>query len=201
MKIYQSIDELPLYNFDRFLATQNDNWFIDGFDGRQKIVKIESPEAKIMDEYYKAIDDKAFANKLQKWAKIDNLITKFKVVTSILEIMYKGFADTYAQQQMRFDLIQELAKWRYKMPTINTPLGDVEALNKIANDLKGIENQIAILKHELKDDSKQEQVKLFKQIAIVQMGLQLTFKIDPKTTVVSEWIEYVKLLQEKAKQN
>jgi hypothetical protein len=200
MKIYQSIDELPIYNFDRFLATQDNNWFLKNYDGRAKKVDIGNPEIEIMEQYYTALDDRNFQVKLQKWAKIDNLVTKYKIVSEIILVMYSGFDNSEVGQECRYKLIQELAKWRFKMPLINSVVGDIENLNRISTELQGIKNQIAILQSELKEDGKKENISLYKQLAIIQMGLEIS-PINPRKVVVAQWIEYVKLMQEKAKQN
>ena len=200
MKIYQSIDELPIYNFDRFLATQDNNWMLKDYDGRATRIDIGTPEIEIMEQYYNALQDRNFEVKLQKWAKIDNLIAKYKAVAEIIFIMYAGFENTILGQELRFALIQELKAWRYKMPEINSVIGDIENLNRISSELQGIKNQIAILQNELKDDGKKENISLYKQLAIIQMGLEIA-PINPRKVVVAQWIEYVKIMQEKAKQN
>jgi hypothetical protein len=200
MKIFQSIDELPIYNFDRFLATQDNNWLLKNYDGRAKRIDIGTPEIEIMEQYYNALQDRSFEVKLQKWAKIDNLIAKYKAVAEIIFIMYAGFENTILGQELRFALIQELKAWRYKMPEINSAVGDIENLNRISSELQGIKNQIAILQNELKDDGKKENISLYKQLAIIQMGLEIA-PINPRKVVVAQWIEYVKIMQEKAKQN
>jgi hypothetical protein len=86
------------------------------------------------------------------------------------------------------------------MPEINSVVGDIENLNRISSELQGIKNQIAILQNELKDDGKKENISLYKQLAIIQMGLEIA-PINPRKVVVAQWIEYVKIMQEKAKQN
>jgi hypothetical protein len=153
-----------------------------------------------MEQYYNALQDRNFELKLQKWAKIDNLIAKYKAVAEIIFIMYAGFENTILGQELRFALIQELKAWRYKMPEINSVIGDIENLNRISSELQGIKNQIAILQNELKDDGKKENISLYKQLAIIQMGLEIA-PINPRKVVVAQWIEYVKIMQEKAKQN
>jgi hypothetical protein len=52
-----------VYNWDRYLATKDNNWFIIGYDGRDK--KIQSDvltqlETTIQDEYFKEINDNDF---------------------------------------------------------------------------------------------------------------------------------------------
>jgi hypothetical protein len=61
-----------------------------GYDGRQAKVQsdvLTQLEATIQDEYFKEINDNDFT-KLQKWAKIDNLITKYNYVTLVLQTMW-----------------------------------------------------------------------------------------------------------------
>ena len=41
MTYYETLDDLPLYSWDKFISQNNDNWFLVGFDGRQPIVKDE----------------------------------------------------------------------------------------------------------------------------------------------------------------
>jgi hypothetical protein len=64
--------------------------FIIGYDGRQaKSTKDVLTQATIRrDEYFKEINDNDFTKKLQKWAKIDNLITKYNYVTLVLKTMW-----------------------------------------------------------------------------------------------------------------
>ena len=200
MIIYQHIDELPIYNFDRFLATKDNNWFIKGYDGRQKKVEIQSPETEIMEQWHELIEDKQFASKLQKWANIDNLITKYKSVHILVGVIGKGFENTDLAQECRMKLIIELNKWRFKMPLINSQIGDIQYLNKEQNDLEGIKNKIALLKSELKDDGKKEKISLYKQLSIIQMSLEIP-AINPRKLVTAQFGEYIKLMQEKNKKH
>jgi hypothetical protein len=60
IELYTSIDTLLLYNWDRYLATKDNNWFIIGYDGRQAKVQsdvLTQLEATIQDEYFKEIND------------------------------------------------------------------------------------------------------------------------------------------------
>ena len=60
-KYYDSIETLPLYNFDKYRNTRDLNWFIIGFDGRQtkqSNPSLEAIEKVILDEHLKAIDDR-----------------------------------------------------------------------------------------------------------------------------------------------
>ena len=103
MNIYDSIETLPLYNWDKYLNTKDTNWFLVDFDGRQKKVDpLLGIEIKIIDEYFKALDDRSLSIKLQKWAKIDNLITKYNIVNHLLDRLSIGFADMQLDTRLLF---------------------------------------------------------------------------------------------------
>jgi len=103
---YSNLDDLTLYRWDKYVQTKDNNWFLKNYDGRQKKIVLEqltNIENNIVDEYFKAIDDRSFSLKLQKWGKINNLRTKFVVVSSLLDRMFAGFGD--AQMDSRYLII------------------------------------------------------------------------------------------------
>lgn len=202
MIYYNSIENLPLYNFDKYRNTKDLNWFIEGFDGRQK--KVENKELLdiekiILDEYFKAINDRSFTNRLQIWARIDSLQLKYSIVKSLIGRMRLGFADD--QMASRLAFIKELAKHGFRMAEINTSEGDALEIIRLNTACEGIKTKINILASELNLKSKKESVSLAKQLQIATLGLQYPYRLNPKEITVEEWIEITKLLEEKAKQN
>jgi hypothetical protein len=203
-KYYNSIDVLPLYNFDKYRNTKDLNWFIQGFDGRQTKIhtlELEMCEKTILDEYFKAIDDRSFSSRLQKLTQIEDLKLKYNVVKMLINRMWLGFADS--QMEMRLIFIQQLAKHGrgFSIPEINSKDGDAEELVKVNNAAEGIKTRIHLLENELKKDEVKESSSLAKQLQIATIGLQYPYRLNPKEITVSEWIEICKLLEEKAKQN
>jgi DNA-binding transcriptional MerR regulator len=199
---YESIDTLPLWNFDRYKSTKDLNFFVVGYDGRQKKLvnqKLQLLEKSILDEYFKAIDDRSFTAKMQKWVKIDYLKLKYHVVTSLIARMWKGFADD--QMDLRLQFIKELASHGFKIPEINTNLGDKEELERLSQGAEGIKTQIHILEKELVKDGNNETISLHRQLQIATLGLNYPYRLNAKEITVSEWIEITKLLEEKSKQN
>jgi hypothetical protein len=202
MIYYDSIETLPLYNFDKYRNTKDLNWFIEKYDGRQK--KSESPELleiekTILDEYFKAIDDRSFTNRLQKWAQIDSLTLKYSVVKSLIARMWLGFSDD--QMGARLSFIQQLTAHGFKMLEINTSEGDAKELMRLNTACEGLKTRIAILESEINLDAKKESVSLAKQLQIATLGLSYPYRLNPKEITVLEWVEITKLLEEKAKQN
>lgn len=204
LKLYESIDELILYNFDRYMATKDNNWFIIGYTGKEKKIdseRLTGVEDIILEEYFTAIDDRGFKNKLQTWAKIDNLVTKYTVVSSLIEVFSLGFELSKEGQEMRHKFIVMLEQYRFKMPVFNSPHGDLLECERILNELQGIKTQISILQSSLKEESKGDKVSLQRQLQIATIALSYPYRLNPKEITVSEWIEIGKLMEEKAKQN
>lgn len=199
---YDSIENLPLYNFDKYRNTRDLNWFIIGYDGRAKKIENEqlnSIEKVILDEYFKAIDDRSFTNRLQKWGEIEALKLKYHVVKSLISRMWLGFADN--QMEVRLLFIKELAKHGFRMSEVNTIDGDAVELQRLNTACEGIKTKISLVDMELNKDAKVETTSLAKQLQIATIGLQYPYRLNPKEITVSEWIEICKLLEEKAKQN
>jgi len=198
IEYYDSIEVLPLYNWDRYTTTRDNNWLIIDFNGRQPKIdneELTALEGKLQEEYFKAVDDRTFVKKLQKWAKIDNLRTRYNVIAMLCQRLWLGFGDM--QMELRQNYIEIINKFGFSMPLINTVEGDAEEIAKITNAMQNIKTQIEMLESELKTDEKKQTYSLNKQMVLVSLGLGLAYKIDAKQTTVSEWIELCKLLEEK----
>ena len=201
---YDSIEILPLYNFDKYRNTKDINWFIIGFDGRQKketSLELELVEKTILDEYFKAIDDRSFSNRLQKLAQIEELKLRYNIIKSLIARIWLGFGD--AQMEIRLLFIRELAKYGkgFAISEINTIDGEIEELNRVNLSADGLKTKIHLLENELKKDEVKESESLARQLQIATISLQYPYRLNPKEITVSEWIEICKLLEEKAKQN
>ena len=202
IEYYESIKELILWSWDRYLATKDNNFFIVGYDGRQPRVvneKLANLEKKLQDEYFIEVDDRDFNKKIEKWMKIDNLQTKYTVVNMILDRMWLGFPDS--QMDVRAAYIQKLNKLGFKMPLINSVIGDAEEILRIREELNGIITQIKIIKDELKTDAVVEHRSLNLQLKMMSKAMDFGFQLNPKELTVSEWIELCKELKTLAAKN
>jgi hypothetical protein len=198
IEYYDSIEVLPLYNWDKYTTTRDNNWLIIDFNGRQPKIdneELTALEGKLQEEYFKAVDDRTFVKKLQKWAKIDNLRTRYNVIAMLCQRLWLGFGDM--QMELRQQYIEIINKFGFNMPLINTVEGDAEEIALITNSMQNIKTQIEMLESELKTDEKKQTYSLNKQMVLVSLGLGLAYKINSKETTVSEWIELCHLLEEK----
>lgn len=200
---YSTIDHLTLYRWDRYTNTKDNNWFLVDYDGRQpkitcpELIKVEE---SLQDQYFTAIDDRSFSLKIQKWAKIDSLKAKYKVVDSLLHCMWLGFSDDKKEQEQRFSIVKELKSWGFKFPELNSVEADKELIINFRKSLEGISTQIALLANELKEDGHKQTKNLYSQIVIAKSALH-GYEMNPRIMVVSEWIEICKQVQEIAKKN
>ena len=204
IKTYNTIHTLPLFNFDRYLATKDVNWFIVDYDGRQKRKEsdqLNKLESEIMEEYYVELDDKQFEAKLKKWAKIDELQLKYNTINSVIVGFAYGFQNTIQGQELRMKYIELLAKYRIKIPIMNSPSGDNEELLKVRSQLENIRTQIKMIQDELQVDGKTQKHNLYKQLRIVSLALGQKDVANPKEITVAQWIADCKLAKEISEQN
>jgi hypothetical protein len=196
MKIYESLDDIPLYSWNKFMETDDNNWFLIDYNGKQeKIIdkNLEKIAIELKDLYFQLAGGDMFVSKLQKGAKRDYLILKYDTVKQLLELLMNE--NVINNAEMRLFCIQQLKKFGFSIPEINDYEGDIEAINGAINSLDGIITQINIIN----DDLKREGVKinLNKELILVSMGLELGYRLDAKAISVSEWLEYVNLLKDK----
>jgi len=204
--VFLSIDDMILYNFDMYRKTNDNNWFLKTYTGKEKKLDhhlIKPFEEKINDEYYKATNDQAFQTFIQRLAKIDNLQTKYTVVSALVERMRLGFGASVDQQRIRYMMVQQIKDWKYKMPYHNfaTPAEDFEQLNNVAAQLPGIKTAIALINDELQKEGSKQTLSLYKQLVIISSALQLGYEIDSRKITVRKWLDLGELMREKAKKN
>lgn len=199
---FHAFEDLTLYKWDRFLATNDANWFRLDFDGRQTKINTDAlhkRKEEIIEEYTKFVDDPSFANKLKGWSKIDWLKTKYYVVNSLLDRFWAGFGTH--QMDVRLSIILNLKQWGFKFPEINTLEGDKELILQYKEAIQGIKTQIEILKKEVSEEAKQESRNLYDDMLSVSRSLQLGYRINAKEVTLPEWVTMCKRVKEISKLN
>lgn len=203
---YDSIEDLSLYRWDKFTQTKDNNWFLVDYNGRQTKLEpeiLKEVENSLIDQYFKAVDDRSFSNKMQKWGKIDWLKAKYQICNVLLDNLYNSViseTNEYSSEQ-RFLYINELKKWRLNFPILNSVYDDLALINEYKSALEGLKTEIAIINKELISDAKEDSNSLIKQLQIATISLGYSYRLDPKQISVAEWIEICKLVQDKAKNN
>ncbi len=201
---FESCEDMILYNYFQYRKTLDLNWFLSGYDGRQKKIDealLKPIEEKINNEYYTLTNTRGFEKMIQNYAKIESLKTKFYVVSTLIYNVGQGFAHDKESQEIRAKYIEQLRLWGFKMNIIGTYEDDLISIERINSQLQGIKTNIKIIEDEMKVEGTKEVVSLQKQLIIIGVGLGLNYKINPKDITIVDWVEMINIIKEKAKQN
>ena len=194
---YDSLEEMPLYNWNKYQELDDNTWFWKDFNGRQKKLNIEELdllEEKLNDEYFNLVADDKYKDLLDKRLKVAKLITKHTKLVSICNMFKIGFSNK--EMQSRYDYILILEKLGFTIPKINTFEGDIEEINKILNACEQLKTQIHILSKDLQQTSSSHKNSVEKQLIYLCLGLEMKL-INSKDITVVEFIELNKVLKEK----
>lgn len=194
---YDSLEDLPLFNWSKMQEKNDINWLIIGFDGRQQ--RIENDELillkkKLEDEYFLIWDDDTFKTTLEKRNEINYYIGLYENVEAILNRMWLGFH--VSQMENRLKYIKQLKALRYVMPEINSLEGDKEYIEKLREQNKGVKTKINILADDIKVDVSKKTRRLNTELSIVSKILELGYAINAKSISVADWIDMQKQAQQ-----
>ncbi len=140
-------------------------------------------------------DDKEIKNSFRQLAYIDKLETKLFICKELVKCL--THQSTKKGQKA---LTEELAAWGYKINPKN-PLKD--EIDLVIKNLKSLKSSITIRKvafeKEHKKELSEEKINIDKQIVNVEQVLGNV--INSQTTMVSKWVEYVKIAENKARKS
>lgn len=201
---FNSCEDMLLYNYFQYRKTLDLNWFLNGYDGRQKKLDdnlLKPIEERINNEYYTLTNSRGFEIMIQNYAKIESLKTKYFVVSTLIYNVGKGFGSDKESQIIRARYIEQLGLHGFKMDIIGTYEDDLIAIESIHNQIQGIKTKIKIIEAQMKVEGTKEVSSLQKQLIIIGMGLGLNYKLNPKEMTILEWVEMIEIIKEKSKQN
>jgi hypothetical protein len=197
IQFYDSLEDLPLFNWHKMHEKNEVNWLIIGFDGRQKLIKNNELfliKRKLEDEYFVLWDDDNFKQTLEKRNEINYYIGLYENVKAILDRMWLGFH--ISQLESRLIYIRQLKALRYIMPEINSLQGDKEELERLYQQNEGVKTKINLLVDDIKVEGTKVTKRLNTELAIVSKILELGYAIDSKSISVADWIDLQKQAQE-----
>lgn len=153
IEFYHSIENLPVYNWDKYISSRDLKWFVKNIDchsvGKYSISS--EIEIKFLDEYFIAKNDETFSLMLQKYAKIANLKLIYNVVCSMIRRMLMSLESEFLklEPEIRYSFIKELNSFGFSIPKYNSTEGDKEELMRIDNEKESIKDEIRMLENEL----------------------------------------------------
>lgn len=187
VKIYESCEEMPLWNFYKFSETQDLRYFTQSFE----IVEgLEGVKEAFMKEYFELSENKDYRKRIQAIDKIMVLSNKYESVNMLIYAIEEY--NPILGEEMLFEFVDALEKWHYKLDRKKELFGQLE---NIKNRLEGLKTTIEIASVDLdkiSDNASKEKVSLESQTLAVTRILTLPYKINPKETTVLEWIELQK---------
>ena len=184
VNIYKKCDEMPLWNFQKYLQTNELKYFTKEL---KEVKGLNSVMNDFFVEYLELTQNNTVYQRFGKIYKLLKLEGKYNCVTLILKSLYnydKGLnIDTFHA------LTWELEKWHYRIDRSKDIFAQLENINQ---RLQNVKTQIEILQLELKKDDQQESQSIESQLISVSRILELKYKLDAKEITVKEWVEYQK---------
>jgi len=184
VNIYKKCDEMPLWNFQKYLETNDLKYFTKELKEVKGLYLVMND---FFAEYLELTQNNSVYQRFGKIYKLLKLEGKYNCVSLILKSLYnydKGLnIDTFHA------LTWELEKWHYKIDRSKDIFAQIESINQ---RLQNVKTQIEVLQLELKKDDQQESQSIESQLISVSRILELKYKLDSKEITVKEWVEYQK---------
>lgn len=183
---YDDCEKMPLYNFYKYIETQDLRWFTSEF--------VESDELplvieKFYNDYIALSKNQSIQNRFSTMFEIMRLENKYRSVYSICTAICNY--DVRLGNELLYQLTDLLEKWHYKISKEKELFSQIDA---ILNRIKGIKTRIEVLTDKLKTEDKHEVQSVRSQLLDLERALDLKYRLDPKEISVKEYIE----LQNKA---
>lgn len=198
MILFEGIADLWLYNYDMYCKTQDYNWFVVGYTGKE--TKIDEvllyPHAmKIIDEYYKRLDNKSIQLNIQKMAKINAMHSKYVAINLLLDIIEIGF--DLGEMKQRYNVVEELNNYGFSFPQLASHGEDIENVAVIRIQVKALKNEILKVKESLKDESNDAIKETSRVLKEIKIALQMSDNLNTKNTTLLDFIELCEILKDK----
>ncbi len=187
---YKGIDTLPVENF--YLLNKHDNLAYllkdcDDLDRKlsdQEIKILSEIRSSVTEDYIDILSDGSGKSDLLVLGQISDLESEILVVGSLILMVRNNPSE---------DLKMCLKDWKYPVDP-----------DKAEKKLSGVQFKLSILrsknKHLLEKDENEEEVEydLYKDVVTLEQSLG-GIHIDPKTTVLEKWVNYLKFARDKNK--
>lgn len=198
-KIYETLEDMHLYEFRQFLSTKDNLWFCDYYKQKEAKRNVKKPHPNDLKNalhnifgkiWEKTLDD----SYLERFSDIHNLEkykTKYRSVKILIETIKN--TNTLFHDEFVKDFVFELEKW-YKIDK-NRLLSD--QIEEIEQKLEAVKTEIDFYTQKLEKTDNKTESNLSKEIKEIELYLGVSYKIDEKTTTLAEWLDYLALAKEK----
>ena len=186
MYLYTTTEDIPIFNFDKILTTNNYAYLVEGWDYRKEIIVPETA-SKNWNEIYNEYCSKTENNEALIYyalvTELDYLETRFNIVVTLIESLSDHNKESFGR---------ELNAWGF-MFNIHGKIEDqIEALQR---QLRAAKQKIDIRRNRLETMQTDEA-----PTSLIKQNIKLKritgLDIDTKKTTVDEWIELHKEAKE-----
>lgn len=202
-KTYNSLEDMPLYNWHKMQEKNDVNWLRIDFDGRQKKIidkRLDDLKKTLEDEYFVLWDDDKFKETLSKRNEIAYYIGLYDTVQSILFRMNTGIIAGIGDKEVekalsaeaRHKYIMQLKQLRYIMPVLNSVEGDLQEINRLHQQNEGVKTKIKLLADSIETESIKVTRRLNTELGEVAKTLGYGYAINSKEITVADWIDLQK---------
>lgn len=191
MKIFLSIEDMPIYNFDKALTTGNMSYLVLKWDERKEIKYIKGAKERWEEIYNQYCEKSANNETLTQYAlmnEISYLEMRYLSVVSLIECLCEGYKE---------ELGRALNKWGFVFNIKGKILPQIDNLKR---QLRGAKQKIDVRKSKLKSlkgDEEKESSLIAQAISLEKiLGIKLNIRKDS----VDKWIELNNLAKETVQQ-
>lgn len=185
-----------MYRFYEILDTKDYRYLLKDYDievDEELKKELNKIWIELFKEYIVLKDDREIKKSFRKLALINKLETKLTICKELLKCLMHQ-----STKNGQKALISELSAWGYP---INQRKSLQDECERIIKNFRALKSTITIKKKEFEKEHKkelsEEKLNIDKQVVNVEQILGNT--IDLHKTMVSKWIQYVKLAKYKAK--
>lgn len=173
---YKSCDTLPIYNFYKILNTKDLKWLIKGYDGEEQQAdedKLIELWENVYEEYIDLLGNKGINKKMVVVNQLSKMEMEIRIVSSLIKI--------YSEHKYE-EIGDQIDQWGYHKEDLEKSIKKLEAL-KFRMDILNSKNK----------DEEAEEIKydVYKDIVSIEATLGNNINIDPYTTVVSKFVNYI----------
>ena len=187
---YDTCEKMPLYNFKKFIETNDLKWFSKSFKDDSKL---QNAADLFFSDYIELTNNRKVENRYITMFEIMRLENKYKCVSLLLKSLWHY--DKLQGLDNFNKMIDILEQWNYR---IDRNKDVFEQIEKIANRIQGIKTKIELLRAKLDEGQKEkaEKPNFEKELINITRILELRYSLKIKELNVAEFIGYQKQAQE-----
>lgn len=192
--IYTSLDELPIFNFDK--AIHGDlRYLVQGYErGELEITQdIKDAWNALYNKHIELRGDNGTVAHYALILEIEYIKTQLTIAPALVNELAKGKPKAVKQEYLK-----ELSAWGFPIDG-NKPLKD--EIQKINNVLRAKKSLLTVKESELEAEKKGEGKALTLTQQKAKLKIALKIEIDLKTTTHTEWFTYVDELKNLSKKH